>query len=209
MLIKICGITTPEAAVECFNAGADMIGLVYYPASPRHIDELSIGSILDAVQTYRTAGRKTVLVIADALPAVIDSRIDYVQCYGKRLPDIPHQIIPAVRDKETFERMMNSIAAAEQPLYCLEMTHGNLPRGSLPHGSLPGGNGSVWDWSVARPFCKRFPTLLAGGITPENVAAAIQQAEPYGVDVSSGVETQRGVKDFEKIERLIKNVRRI
>jgi phosphoribosylanthranilate isomerase len=74
-------------------------------------------------------------------------------------------------------------------------------------GLLPGGNGAAWDWSMARPFCERFPTFIAGGITPENIADVIRFANPYGIDVSSGVESSPGVKDMDKVKRLIENVR--
>jgi len=84
----------------------------------------------------------------------------------------------------------------DAPLYALEISS----------GPLPGGNGIAWDWSLARPFCERYPTLLAGGITPENVAEAIRLARPCGIDVSSGVESSPGVKDIDKVKRLIENV---
>ena len=67
---------------------------------------------------------------------------------------------------------------------------------------MPGGNGAAWDWSLAKPFCELLPTLIAGGITPENVAEIIRQINPCGIDVSSGVESSPGVKDIDKVKRL-------
>jgi phosphoribosylanthranilate isomerase len=72
---------------------------------------------------------------------------------------------------------------------------------------LPGGNGAAWDWSAARPFCERYPTFIAGGVTPKNVVDVIQSANPFGIDVSSGVESSLGVKDMDKVKRLIEQVR--
>ena len=71
---------------------------------------------------------------------------------------------------------------------------------------MPGGNGIAWDWSIAWPFCERYPTLIAGGVTPENVAEVIRLANPDGIDVSSGVESSPGVKDIDKVKQLIENV---
>ncbi len=200
MLIKICGITSPEAAVACFEAGADMIGLVSYPPSPRHIDETKIREILHAAEPFRRIGRRIVLVVADPLPHTIDSRIHFVQSYGKERFDISIPRIEVVKERETFNRLLalpQTESKGSQTLYALEMSR----------GTLPGGNGTAWNWSLARPFCERYPTLLAGGITPENVVEAIQLAKPQGIDVSSGVESASGIKDVGKIRHLIETVR--
>ncbi len=204
MLIKICGITAPETAIACLEAGADMIGLVDYPPSPRHVEETCIREILDAVEPFRKMGRQTVLVVVDSWPEEIDPRIDWVQPYGKERNGIPVRRIRVVKDRETFDRLLavsrtDLPGSEDQPLYALEMST----------GLLPGGNGAAWDWSLARPFCARYPTLLAGGITPENVVEALRLARPYGLDVSSGIESAPGIKDIDKIKRLIENVRSV
>jgi len=230
--VKICGITTPETAVACFEAGASMIGLVHYPPSPRHVDVAKIHEILDAVEPFLLhENRDVVLVVVDQLPAEIDSRINYLQVYGnikteeQKRNDIPPCRIQVIKTHETIERLCNSCATrphvagmtfekmyfvfgqhlaecsrqcshSSPSYYCLEISQ----------GALPGGNGAAWDWSLAKPFCERYPTLIAGGITPENVAEAIHLASPCGIDVSSGVESAPGVKDMDKVRRLIKNV---
>ena len=232
--VKICGITTPETAIACFEAGASMIGLVHYPPSPRHVDVVQITEILDAVEPFMSlAGRDAVLVVVDQLPEEIDSRINYLQVYGNidadalQRDDIPSGSIPVIKDAETLAQICNACAVsprqAGQTLesllfgvkhpkvesscecrtlptsvtyYCLEVSK----------GALPGGNGAVWNWSMAKPFCDRFPALIAGGITPENVADVIRLAAPVGIDVSSGVESSPGVKDKDKVKRLIENV---
>ncbi len=202
MLIKICGITSPNTAVACLEAGADMIGLVYYPPSPRHVDETKIREILDAVEPFRERGKKAVLVVVDQLPNEIDSRMDFIQSYGNECSNISIPKIHVVKERTIFDASLATIpngpsAPTEStPLYCLEMSS----------GILPGGNGAAWDWSLARPFCAHYPTLLAGGITPENVREAIRLAQPYGIDVSSGVESAPGIKDIDEIKRLIENV---
>ena len=197
MLIKICGITTPEIAIECFESGADMIGLVHYPASPRHVGSTIIMEILDAVEQYRDNGRKVVLVVVDSLPEESVSRFDYVQCYGHIRQSIPCKMIPVISDRKAYDEMMSKPGKVERDLlYTLEMSR----------GILPGGNGAAWDWSEAKPFCERYPTLIAGGITLGNVIGVIQSARPFGIDVSSGVESIRGIKDMKMVGRLIEIV---
>jgi phosphoribosylanthranilate isomerase/indole-3-glycerol phosphate synthase/phosphoribosylanthranilate isomerase len=198
MYIKICGITTPEMAQRCFEMGADMIGLIFYPPSPRHVDVSKIREILDAAEPFRQHKHQTVLVVVDSLPDEIDSRIDFVQLHGSVSGNFSAKRIQVVKDRQTRDRLLNESATeiSEDSLYLLEMSK----------GVLPGGNGAGWNWSKAREFCKRFPAFLAGGITPDNVLDVITQAEPYGIDVSSGVEFSPGVKDFNKVQQLIKNV---
>jgi len=232
--VKVCGIPTPETAIACFEAGASMIGLVHYPPSPRHVDVAQIREILDAIEPFLLhASRDVVLVAVDQLPKEIDSRINYLQVYGNIPPDalqrddLPPCGILVIKDKEMIAHLCNTCAtnprAAGQSLtslffgsapkiegcsskcshsppapsyYCLEISQ----------GTLPGGNGIAWDWSLAKPFCERFPTLIAGGVTPENVADVILLAHPIGIDVSSGVESSPGVKDMEKVRQLTENV---
>jgi indole-3-glycerol phosphate synthase/phosphoribosylanthranilate isomerase len=211
--IKICGITTPEMAIACLESGADAIGLVYYPPSPRHVDAVQMREILDAVEsTISSPFYRAVLVVVDQLPEIIDPRITYIQTYSdipssekKRheifhhgVHEISYRQIHVVKDDETFQRFMETPDEVEYvPLCALEMSQ----------GIMPGGNGAAWDWSIAKPFCEKFPTLIAGGITPENVADVIRLTRPWGIDVSSGVESSPGVKDLDKVRRLIDAVR--
>ena len=198
MLIKICGIKTSETAIACIEAGANIIGLVHYPPSPRHLDVAQMREILDAIEPHKKREHQTALVVVEQLPdEEIVSRFDYIQPYGQISDDIPIKRITVVKDYETFTRLLEApITRGFIPLHALEMST----------GILPGGNGAAWDWSLARPFCERYPTLIAGGITPENVAEVIRLAKPYGIDVSSGVESAPGVKDIDKVKRLIDNV---
>ena len=196
MLVKICGITTPETAVACIEAGADMIGLVYYPPSPRHVEVARINEIIDPAKSL---GSQSVLVVVDQLPdGDVISRFAFIQPYGTIKDDISLPHIQVVKDFDAFTCLLGSPAKPPlPPYYALEMSEGRLP----------GGNGAAWDWSLARPFCERFPTFIAGGVTPENVGDIIRLASPVGIDVSSGVESAPGIKDMDKVKRLIENVR--
>ncbi|MDR0336460.1 MAG: phosphoribosylanthranilate isomerase [Planctomycetaceae bacterium] len=199
MHIKICGITTPESGQRCFDAGADMIGMVFYPPSPRHVDVSKIRKILNAVEPFRQQQRKTVLVVVDSLPDEIDPRLDFVQLHGSASCELPIKQIRVVKNCQTRDRLLNQSATKtlDDSFYLLEMSR----------GGLPGGNGTDWNWSEAKEFCERFPTFLAGGITPDNVFDVLAQTQPYGIDVSSGVESAPGIKDFNKVRQLIKNIR--
>ena len=205
MLIKICGITSPETAIACFEAGADVIGLVYYPPSPRHVDETKIHEILDATTPFRQNAGQAVLVTVDQLPSEnVTNFVDGIQIYREIQADehkqyrFPALMIRGVKDYATFSRFLETPSNGDcEQRFLLE----------LSKGILPGGNGVAWDWSLAKPFCERYSTFLAGGITPENVVDAIRQANPYGIDVSSGVESAPGIKDMKKVRRLIENVR--
>ena len=205
MLIKICGITSPDTAIACFESGADMIGLVHYPPSPRHLDETKIIEILDATAPFRQKTGQMILVTVDQLPSEnVTNIVDGIQIYREIRPDehkqyrLPNLMIRGVKDYATFARLLETPAKCEcGQQFLLE----------LSAGILPGGNGASWDWSRAKPFCERYFTFLAGGITPENVIDAIRQANPHGIDVSSGVESAPGIKDTEKVRRLIENVR--
>ena len=213
MMIKICGITSPETAIACFELGADMIGLVHYPPSSRHLDLPALADITRTVAPLRKSGKKIVLLVVNKTEQkvmrildVCDRQFDFVQYYGDetetRQLENHVRVLRPVRDKATCSRLLlqNDVPLhpTDTPRHVMEMAP----------GLYPGGNGAAWDWSLARPFCERFPTLLAGGITPDNVAEVIQLANPYGIDVSSGVESSPGMKDMDKVKRLIENIRR-
>jgi phosphoribosylanthranilate isomerase len=111
-----------------------------------------------------------------------------------------------VKDWQTVEHLLRHgdlsptpTAPTELPQYLLEMSS----------GILPGGNGASWDWAAAKPFCEKFRTILAGGLNADNILQALEAAEPFGIDVSSGVENSPGIKDFDKVRILIDKVRSV
>jgi len=216
MFIKICGIKTPEVAAQCFELGADMIGLVHYPPSPRHVDAEQIRVITKVIAPFRRCGKFITLVVVDPEPAEVmrlldacEHEIDCVQLHGQQqtisLPDCNMNLIRVVRNKQMCQTLLRQNQDIPQK------TKSNLPQYvfELSRGTLPGGNGKIWDWLTARSFCKRFPTLIAGGVSADNLGDVIHEAAPFGVDLSSGVESSPGIKDINKLQRFFEILREL
>ena len=201
--VKICGIRRPEDALVAAEAGADLIGLIFAP-SRRQIDVATARDIVTALRSSMTGQHVTVVgVFVDEAPSrVVDiaagAGLDWVQLSGHEtvttasLIDLPS--IKALR----FDGDPSEAEWIELPMDC-----DALPVLVDAHvaGSF-GGAGIVADWQAAARLAARRPVLLAGGLTPSNVEAAIAAVRPWGVDVSSGVETD-GIKDHEKIRAFV------
>ena len=197
-LIKICGLSTPEAVDAAVAARATHIGLVHYPPSPRHVS-LERAAALRA-RVPRAV--KVVLLLVNEQPqptaqAIQAVRPDVVQFHGTETPEwlallrqnTPLEIWKAigVQDTASLERAQRYKDAAHRILY------------DAPAKQLPGGTGLTFDWSLLTSFRHTIPWGLAGGLTPETVAEAIRATGAELVDTSSGVESAPGVKDVDKI----------
>jgi phosphoribosylanthranilate isomerase len=198
---KICGITRIEDALVAVEAGADAIGLVFYPPSPRAVTVPQAREIIAALPPFVTtvglfvnASRCELGEILDAVP------LDLLQFHGDELPQdcdgYGRPFIKALRVKPGDD------IAAQVRRYA--KASGVLLDTYVP--GVPGGTGEAFDWSLV-PQGLTKPIILAGGLCAENVAAAIAQVRPYAVDVSGGVEASRGVKDPEKIRAFVREVR--
>jgi len=210
--VKICGIRQKAHASAVIEAGADFIGLVFAP-SQRQVTLAQAQDIVGAVKKYSEA--TAVVGVFVNMPAYEVNRIanscnlDWVQLSGDEPWEYCHQItrplIKAVRIKggQHPEEICADLAAgarvlaSQRYIYLLD---------SQVKGKY-GGTGMTFDWSLARQAAEHFPVIIAGGLTPENVAQAIKMVAPWGVDVSSGVEVD-GVKDIVKIRTFIETVRR-
>jgi len=210
--IKICGITEKIHAFTAIEAGADFIGLVFAP-SKRQVPPAIAREIISAVrkekQSLKIAG-----VFVNTPPSEVNQiadfcALDWVQLSGDEpweyCSSITRPIIKAIR--------INQQRPEEICAEFIENTK-MLPPGKI----IPlldsqvqdqyGGTGITFDWEIAGQVAQRFPVIIAGGLNPENVATAIKAVSPWGVDVSSGVETT-GVKDIAKIKAFIEAVRRV
>ncbi len=198
--VKVCGITRPEDGVEAARCGADAVGLVFYAGSPRAVDIDGARAIIEVLPPFVTTvalfvdpSTQTVAEVLKALP------IDLIQFHGDEAPSFCNQFerpyIKAVRMRDGID--LDEVARR----------YGSA-RGLLLDTYRPGiagGTGETFDWDQApREF--HMPIVLAGGLTPENVAAAVRQVKPYGVDVSGGVEADKGIKDAGKIAAFMRGV---
>jgi phosphoribosylanthranilate isomerase len=203
-LVKICGIREPEHARVAIEAGADLLGVVFYPPSPRNVSVEEARAVADAA---RGTGTRVVGLFVNEQPEVINhvadaAGLDLVQLSG----DEPASMIGQIeRPVIACLRIDSSGRADEEGRF--QAVTANEPAPWAVHidshvRGMYGGTGTVADWFVAADFATRYRVILAGGLRPETVAEAIQRVKPFAVDVSSGVETA-GRKDSEKIRAFI------
>ena len=209
LLIKICGLSTPETLEAALDAGADMVGFVFFPPSPRNIDFARAMALAGIVGNR--AAKVALSVDADdsLLDAVTQSlRPDILQLHGKETPTRVVEIarrygLPVMKalglsGPADFEVLPAYEAVADRILF-----DAKPPRDA----SRPGGNGAAFDWTLlaGRSFAR--PWMLSGGLTVENVAEAVRITGAPGIDVSSGVEVRPGVKDAGLIETFVARAR--
>jgi indole-3-glycerol phosphate synthase/phosphoribosylanthranilate isomerase/anthranilate synthase/indole-3-glycerol phosphate synthase/phosphoribosylanthranilate isomerase len=207
--VKICGLRTAEHINTATEAGADMLGFVFHEPSRRFIEPQQVRSVLQASDSFiqPPAGQcKPDLVgvfvnkEADYINEVAEQvGLQYVQLHGTETPEFCQQIKrPVIKALQVHSSAdLEQITAFQSVVWRLLL---DTPTPDW------GGSGEIHDWELARLVSQTHRILLAGGLTVENVAAAIRQVRPWGVDVSSGVETNRH-KDPEKIQAFIKQVR--
>ncbi|MCW8906773.1 MAG: phosphoribosylanthranilate isomerase [Sedimenticola sp.] len=198
--VKICGITRPEDALAAARAGADAIGLVFYPPSPRAVSTSQAAAIVRCLPPFVS----TVGLFVDALPEAVkevlqEVPLDLLQFHGKETAKecerYGRPYIKALRMRPDLD------------LWTMEQTYhsaaGLLLDSYRP--DLPGGTGEVFDWERI-PDSMRQRIILAGGLSPDNVASAITRIHPYAVDVSGGVEREKGIKDEARISAFMRGV---
>lgn len=210
--VKICGVRRLEDALVVAEAGADYIGMVFVPGRRRRIEPSAARVITDALGELGSKAPRSVGLFGDQpLDEVLDTiavaGLDYVQLCGDESPEYCRQVqkhagvikVLHVADDADIAGIIEQIdtyAAAG----CTITLDSQV-------GGLHGGTGQSFEWSIAAKLAEKGRQfLLAGGLTPENVADAVPQANPWGVDVSSGVETD-GAQDHAKIRRFIANAR--
>jgi phosphoribosylanthranilate isomerase len=205
--IKICGINRVADAEQAALLGADAVGLNFYPRSPRYLDPASCAAILRALPPFV---EPVALFVEQPLRHVFETlnqlgRVRTFQWYGSRreLSDtFPFPYIPAfpVRDQAGLGDITRYLDS------CLAF--GGRPAAVLVDAAVPGqhgGTGRTVPWELLAGFDPGVPLILAGGLTPDNVAEAVRVVRPYGVDVASGVEGLPAQKDPEKMHRFIEN----
>ena len=199
--IKICGITREQDMFAAADAGADALGFVFYAPSPRNLDVAAATGLMARVPAFVT----TVALFVDADPELVETvvehtSVDLLQFHGDEPVDYCRNFgrpyIKAVRMKKQTE--LPEMVKKYQDAQAL------LVDSYSP--TAAGGTGETFDWDHIPPGIE-MPLVLAGGLDPENVGAAIQQVRPHAVDVSSGVEQDKGIKDAAKVAAFIEAVR--
>lgn len=199
--VKICGITRREDALDAVNAGADALGFVFYDKSPRHVIAAQAAAICRALPPFITRVGLFVGASAEFVQHVLQAvPLELLQFHGDETPAYCTQFgkpyIKAIR-----------VHAATDLLKCatdFDTASGLLLDAYVP--GVPGGTGESFDWKLIPENFSR-PVILSGGLTPENVADAIRQTRPWAVDVSSGVESSKGIKDPHKVAQFIANAK--
>lgn len=203
--IKICGITTPDSFDCAARAGASHVGFVFFEKSPRNIAPAQAAA-LAARSGALASVALTVDATDDALTAILAAfRPALIQLHGHETP----ARVQEVRMRFAIP-VMKAIPLAGPSDLGVARDHEDVADILLFDAApkdLPGGNGVTFDWSLLAGTTWRKPWFLSGGLTPENVAGAIYQTRPGGVDVSSGVESTRGVKDNASIEAFVTSAR--
>jgi len=193
MKVKICGITRIEDGLAAANLGADAIGLVFYKKSPRAVSIEQAAAIVAAlppfictVGLFVNASQEEVVSVLDKVP------LSLLQFHGdeteQRCASIGHPYIKALRVQAGLD-ISAAVSAYDSARGILLDTY---------QQGVPGGTGRVFDWSCVPEGLKK-PIILAGGLSPDNVAEAINAVRPYAVDVSGGLESDKGIKDHDKI----------
>ncbi len=200
--IKICGITNRDDALMAIEAGADALGFVFVPNTPRYIHPEQAGSIIDqlppfiaTVGLFVNAEQQEIGTIADGC------HLNLIQLHGDEPPDLcvalSRRVIKAFRVKD--ESSLSRLSDYHVSAYLLD----TYVKGAAKRG----GTGKAFDWNLAVKAKLYGRIILAGGLNPDNVASAVLQVRPYGVDVSSGVEASPGRKDHAKMKAFIRAVR--
>jgi phosphoribosylanthranilate isomerase len=208
LVIKICGIKSEAILDVAIEAGADMVGFMHFPRSPRHLELDPIGELISLARGR--AESCVVLVNPDntLVAQVAALGPDWIQLHG---PETPHRV-EAIRDEAGIAILKAcSIGSAEDVAAvagfadCADrlLLDAKAPK----EATRPGGLGATFDWSLLKALDPELSFMLSGGLTPDNVAAAIAAVRPFGVDVSSGVETAPGVKDAKLVRTFIERAR--
>jgi phosphoribosylanthranilate isomerase len=199
--VKICGITNLDDAFAAVDFGADALGFVFFQGSPRHISYTDAAAIIKKLPSFITTVGVFVNQDTEKIEEAIRlTGIDVAQLHGEEPPEmctVSRRIIKAIRVK--------SIESLDPLVHFKDKVSAFLLDAFTP--DVYGGTGQIFNWDIAA-YAKQFGRIiLAGGLTPDNIAEAIQRVSPYGVDVSSGVEKEKGKKDHNKIKLFIEKAK--
>ena len=199
--VKVCGITRVEDGLAAARVGVDAVGFVFYPGSPRYVAPERARDITAMLPPFVS----TVGLFVDADAATVAAtlraiRLDYLQFHGAESPEFCAQFdvpfLKAVRVKPGVDLLQYAITFSAAKALLLDAFV----------AGMHGGTGQGFDWQLI-PLNMPIPVILSGGLAPGNIAQAVRTVRPWAVDVSSGVEAEKGIKDADKIEQFMRGVR--
>lgn len=203
--VKICGLTRAEEAAACVELGVRGIGCVFYPPSPRHVTEQQARTICRAVssQPCTLVGVFVDESFDEIMRKVEKCGLNAVQLHGREPPDLVNRL------SQEGLRVIKGLFVNAAPSFDTAAAYKAFAYlAECAGGSLPGGNALNWTWDAATEVSSKYPLILAGGLSSDNVSEAISAACPDAVDVSSGVEAEPGRKDFNKVKQFLEAVSR-
>lgn len=203
-IIKICGINTLPDALAAIEAGADYLGFNFYPKSVRFIEKSACVEITSVLKREHPHIKLVGVFVNSSIEEIKDilqtCHLDLAQLHGDETPEIFAQLAPhAFRAFRGIPESNSGYERDEAPAMLIDAAV----------KGVYGGSGVTADWTAAAELAKKYPLLLAGGLTPENVADAVRQVQPWGVDVASGVESAPGEKDAGKMSAFVNAVREV
>ncbi|MFQ5900464.1 MAG: phosphoribosylanthranilate isomerase [Thermodesulfobacteriota bacterium] len=196
--VKICGVTNIDDALMVCDAGADVVGFVFYDKSPRYLSPSLAAKIVKQLPPFLT----TVGVFVDQKGVYIrevleETGIDIIQLHGNETPGFcsgfGKRVIKAFRVKDNGQNIISEFSRYRTSAYLLDTYQEDIP----------GGTGMVFDWDKAIEAKGFGRVILSGGLNPDNIRDAVKMVKPYAVDVSSGVEVRPGKKDENKVRAFI------
>ena len=202
--IKICGINTLKDALAAIEAGADYLGFNFYPKSIRFIEKSACAEITSTLKREHPQIKLVGVFVNSSVEEMKDilqtCHLDLAQLHGDETPEIFAQLAPhAFRAFRGIPESNAGYERNEAPFMLIDAAV----------KGVYGGSGVTADWTAAAKLAQQYPLLLAGGLTAENVADAVRQVNPWGVDVASGVESAPGEKDARKMIQFVKEVKRL
>ena len=200
--IKICGIKTLPDALAAIDAGADYLGFNFYPKSPRFVEKQACAEITAVMKKEHPHIKLVGVFVNSSVEEVKDiletCSLDLAQLHGDETPEMMMQLDGrAFKAFRGIPENINGFERQDAPAFLIDASV----------KGVYGGSGVTADWNGAAELAKKYPLLLAGGLTPENVAEAVGRVKPWGVDVASGVESAVGEKDAGKMVEFVKAVR--
>lgn len=203
--IKICGITNLEDARFAAGALVDYLGFIFYEKSPRYVEPGEAGAIINWIEGPEKVGVFVNQPLDDVNRISKETGLDYVQLHGDETPEycelIDKPIVKVIHiEEETVEYLLK-----HQVEQYTEVADFLLFDTKIE--GLWGGTGTTFDWSILKEIGIKIPFFLSGGLNSDNVREAINTVQPYAIDVSSSLEAEPGLKDFDKIETFMDEIR--